>query len=414
MTTPIFTSVLRGLLEQFNGTLTATRGTASIPHTPPDDDLVFKVGIVGPTQVGKTSLIASMLRDAERVLHDTSLTLEAYDPVTRKAVSNHRRAIEGSLVAGEFEPGAVQPTLKVTNFQLRLAAKDATAGVRLSLLDYPGGWLDPDIVVQLNADDQRDAVRGLEFLEQSSVLLIPVDATVLMEAQTSPQKRSLPALLATPEVRDVAQRWAKNRTASREEPALAIFCPVKCESYLADNGGLRDASAQLFAATQRVYRDTWETIREIAPHASVLYCPVDTLGCVRLIRTQWKFHPSLDNTLECMPTFAVRPPARVRSKGTEGILLMICRQLATARQRAAELVREKAGDEAAIAREYADRREGLFRNTLLQVTGLRRLRREAAEEREEQAALELHRVEELNRIVGSLAERPLGDRAHHW
>ena len=36
-----------------------------------DDELVFKIGLVGPSRVGKTSLITALLRDSQRLLQGT-------------------------------------------------------------------------------------------------------------------------------------------------------------------------------------------------------------------------------------------------------------------------------------------------------------------------------------------------------
>ena len=68
-------------------------------------------------------------------------------------------------------------------------------------------------------------------------MVIPVDATVLMEAYLPAHRRQWPRLLGLEAVQDAAIEWAKRRNEAKGEPALLVLAPVKCESYFVDNGG---------------------------------------------------------------------------------------------------------------------------------------------------------------------------------
>ena len=48
----------------------------------------------------------------------------------------------------------------------------------------------------------------------------------------------MPRLLDVLAVEQVARNWAIERNLRPAEPALLVFCPVKCESYFTDNGRL--------------------------------------------------------------------------------------------------------------------------------------------------------------------------------
>ena len=86
------------------------------------------------------------------------------------------------------------------------------------------------------------------------MLLVPVDAAVLMEA-TSP-RTSARCRGSSPAARSAGRaKWLSERNGRPNEPALLLLCPVKCESYFADNGGRRDESEKLLSRVRKVYAD---------------------------------------------------------------------------------------------------------------------------------------------------------------
>ncbi len=50
--------------------------------------LTFKVGLIGPTRVGKTTLVTSLLTDGQRLLQQSPVHLTAADTPTRIATSS--------------------------------------------------------------------------------------------------------------------------------------------------------------------------------------------------------------------------------------------------------------------------------------------------------------------------------------
>ena len=81
-----------------------------------DADFDFKIGIVGPTRVGKTSLIASILKDSQRLLEGTPVKIGPHGTKTERRVAQHHKELDGSLRAGEFNPGAVSGTETAPGF----------------------------------------------------------------------------------------------------------------------------------------------------------------------------------------------------------------------------------------------------------------------------------------------------------
>jgi hypothetical protein len=376
--------------------------------------LVYRIGMVGPSRVGKTSLITALLRDGQRLLAGTPVSMKAIGTATQKRLAQHRRELDGALLAGEFDPGALGGSQEQFVFHLLLDPGVPGTGIELQLLDYPGGWFDP-----VNRPSGADAqwAECERFLEQASVLIVPIDAAVIMEATAASHLRAVPSILATAVVADVVRAWLKQRNQRPEEPALLLLCPVKCESYFADNGGRRDQSAALLSWVRRVYQQVIEAVPNEAPDVRTIrtvYCPVDTIGCVEILRAEWLPTPGEPGALTFSAHYGVRPPGEQSILGTEDILIALCRQLVGARQKVEQRAAALAQDAAAAAQTFADRDEGLLRNIWFLLNGERRLRHEAAVNRREDAARAAERLQALTAIVDDLARRQHGDRVHQW
>lgn len=379
-----------------------------------DAKIVYKIGMVGPSRVGKTSLITALLRDGQRLLEGTPVSMRAIGTPTQKRLNQHRRDLDGALLAGEFDAGALGGSQEQFTFQLLLDPGVPGAGIELQLLDYPGGWLDPDNRPP-GAEAQWEECE--RFLEQCSVLVVPVDAAVLMEATATSHLRAVPTILAIPQVTDVVRLWLKRRNERPDEPALLLLCPVKCESYFADNGGRRDLSATLLQWVRKVYQQVIEAVpneaREVRSIRTV-YCPVDTIGCVEIVRAEWLPEPDRPGALNFLAHYGVRPPGVQSILGTEDVMVALCRQLVGARQKVEQREADQVQDRAAAAQTFADRDEGFFRNVWFLINGERRLRQDAARSHQQDALQAAERVKALTTIVDDLAHRLHGDRVHQW
>ena len=141
------------------------------PETTPDE-LVFRIGLVGPSRVGKTSLITALLRDSQRLLQGTPVSMRPLGTPTEKRIAQHRRELDGSLLAGEFTPGALRGTEEPFTFQLLLDSGVRGAGIRLELLDYPGEWLLDLPLLRMGFSQWSDAVlRRLEGRAEAAEFL---------------------------------------------------------------------------------------------------------------------------------------------------------------------------------------------------------------------------------------------------
>lgn len=375
----------------------------------PDGRLIYRIGMVGPSRVGKTSLITALLRGGQHLLEGTPVAMKAIGSATQKRLGQHRRDLEGSLLAGKFRPGALGGTQEKFLFHLLLDPGVPGAGIELQLLDYPGGWFDP--VTRPPGADWEECER---FLEQCSVLIVPIDAAVLMEATGASHLQAMPSILATTQVGDVVRSWLTERKRRPDEPGLLMLCPVKCESYFDDNGGDRDDSEELLTWVRRLYHDVIDAVPGEAPHVRTVYCPVDTIGCVEITGAEWLPEPGDPGSLMFSAEYAVRPPGRQSIKGADDVLMALCRHLVGARQRVEEAVAAERGVTATTAERHAERQEGFFLDIWYLINGERRYRREAAQERRGEATEADKRVTALREIISDLASRRPGGRVKQW
>ncbi|MER6129080.1 hypothetical protein ABT173_42295 [Streptomyces sp. NPDC001795] len=361
---------------------------------------------MGPSRVGKTSLIVSLIEDAPRVLAGKTAVLRAHDQQTAGAVERRLNELRGAVRAGSFRRQALRGTEQAAYYKLALETGIAGVAVYLNVLDFPGGWLSPEPGTHRPEGKWQEC---REFITRSTVLLVPVDATVLMSASDPEHERAIPALLKITQVEQVAEEWATARAYEPGQPALLLLVPMKCESYFNDNGGSVDESKRLFEKVEKAYDRVLEVVRMNAPsHTQLLYCPLDTLGCVELSgRETWV--PDGDG-LQLSAEFLVRPPGEIAVKGAEEILIAVCRNIAEARRaEQQELADEIEGRSVELEEEL--RRKRTFRERLR--------RRLSGEQRElgdtyriiqNRAVRNRRRQEHFEKLVDDLASRPLGPR----
>jgi hypothetical protein len=376
------------------------------------DELSFKISLLGPTQVGKTSIVATMLQGGEQLLVGTPVTMRAYDAPTERRIALTRQALNGGLKAGEFHPGSLQSTQEPQHYNLLLDPGVPGAGVQFNLLDFPGGWLNP---VTRPTGREAEWQECKSFIRESSVLIVPVDASVLMEASRTEYKRAWPSILTTEEIRQVAGEWASARRLVDHEPALLIFCPVKCESYFDDNGGRIDRSGELFGRFGEEYGPIVKWVRDEYPGAVQIYCPVDTIGCVELFHAKWTPTDPEKGGWQFEATFGLRPsvlgrPAQLQPKGADDVLTALCSQLMQARFTVDQIDAVEADRSHEEALELAERNEGIIRNMLLYLRRERQRRRMLAFDTGRRAQEMRNRVEALDKIVRDIADRPAGPR----
>lgn len=370
-----------------------------------ENDVTFKIGLLGPTLVGKTSLVTALLAETQTLLAGSGVAMRTASVATEEKLATNKRELEGDLLAGEFRPGSLRGTVEPFTFRLKLDPGVEDSEINLELLDFPGAWL----AAGRPEAHGRDWENCRSFIIRSTALLVPVDAAVLMEAAQADHKRAIPHLLTTPEVEQVARDWAIERNRRPEEPALVAFCPVKCESYFTDNGGRRNRAPQLLKAFRDVYGDVIEAVRNDAPKVTVLYCPVDTMGCVEIVDAEWSAGEG-SGRQEFRAKYRIRQPAKIQRVGVDDVMRAVCRQLVAGRRIVSAEYSEELAGRASQARTYAARREGFFRDMWLWASRERQARQRLAQSRTRESEEAWRRVAALDTVLEQIAAAGYGPR----
>lgn len=333
----------------------------------------FKIGIVGPSRVGKTSLIASFLKGGSSALQGKPISLEPMG-TTKTRISRFQNQLDGSLLNGTFNPGGVAGNQESTEYQLSLRSASGGAQIDFDILDFPGGWI-------TMSDKPPQWSHCEKWLETSSVLIIPIESAILMEATKPRHQQAIPTILAIWQVEQVVGKWAKFRAQRAEEPALLLLCPVKCESYFNDNGGSTNKSDELKKAVLKYYDGVLQKVeKELgSEHAcEIRYIPVDTIGCVEIIRGIWVDGDPLSFSAD----YRVRSNGRQHVVGAEDVFAELCRQITRARAKIEEAEVKAQKDEAVRKRILAEKRYGFFNDMWMYVAGVRSVLKRRADESE--------------------------------
>lgn len=283
-------------------------------------DQKYKVALIGPTRVGKTSLVSSILAEAQQALASTPVTLKAKGS-TASRINENVDELAGALAHGTFEPQAIgNSTSDISYYQLSLEVGKST--LPISILDYPGGWLSEQ------GDEWKQCA---EWINDSSVLILPVDAVLAMQCATAAEEKACRVRLKISAVATIVREWAKGRSA-QQVPGTLIVVPVKSETYLVAPGATRASAEKM---QRRIVEDLYESVFAAVAEetrgndlVSAYYAPVNTIGCVDLVDAGWELAD--DGKLESHPVFRVLPPGKRKVDGALDVLILLIRRLASA------------------------------------------------------------------------------------
>jgi TIR domain len=381
---------------------------ASARMEPREGDLasLCRIGLLGPSGVGKTSLVAALLSESQNVLDGTGMTIRPADLITEHRLAECRMGLESTVSDRVFRPGGVQGTMEPFTFRLMLDPGVPNSETNIELLDFPGGWLDPWTRPEAFSDEWETC---RAFITQSTILVIPVDAALLMEAVEVTHSRAVSRLLSIPDVELVARDWAVERNRRRHEPALVAFCPVKCESYFVDNGGWRDKSAVLSRKFLQVYATVIKVIRDNAPLTKILYTPIDTIGCVELLESAWPVEAGRDQVW-FSAEYRIRVPQHISRVGVADLIRAVAFQLVDRRRRLEAERADLLAESALRARAHAEEGKGLLLGLGMLFTTERSGRLRTADTRSEEAREASHRVSALQAVLEQTASFTLGPR----
>ncbi|MDJ0903168.1 MAG: 50S ribosome-binding GTPase [Xenococcus sp. MO_188.B8] len=228
----------------------------------------YKITVLGPSGVGKTSLLTAMYEKFEDTAGKLQMTidpnnetsiiiaecLEKLEYLTRQ--SNKIRITPGEGIRGTDDP---------FSFYFDLCQTGKPPSLRLHFQDYPGGWI--------STTERVNEV--VNFVRESVAVLIPIDATAFMEKGGRYHKE----INQPSRVTDVIKKAYQNL----DSPRLVILAPIKCETYLGEGNNIEKVKT-LFECVDRTYYRLINLLKaeSLFSKVAVVKIPIQTIGSVIL------------------------------------------------------------------------------------------------------------------------------------
>lgn len=231
--------------------------------TTADFKVKFPITMLGASGVGKTSMIAAMWNEFDRVCSDPRLQLipdaQTGDELDQRLIELKRMAA-GAPGIVDCRNG-IKGDMEERDYELTMHHTESRAGFDIIFRDYPGGWLSPN---------SRKGGQVTEKLRSARIILIAVDVPSLMtHPEHVHEERNRPGMIAG--LLSAAFQQHNEDCPNR----LVLFTLMRGERWLRRGEG-QALLAQLEARYQRTFRALGGRDQEIA----VAVCPIQTLGAV--------------------------------------------------------------------------------------------------------------------------------------
>ncbi len=211
----------------------------------------FNVTMLAASGEGKTTFLSSM---DENIRNDLSSSIGlnlSLNPELAAKLDQNRAKLRASLSKGTITCfDGIESTDDASSYPLEISHKDSDPFLVVSFRDIPGNWI------------TDDAAKVISYLQSSSVIVIPVDASAIMN-EVIDHQTNVENLLSV----------LKPGLEPSTEPRLVLFIPTKCETYLASEA----ASSRLMAKIRSVYQAIFDHIIWTSNVKSAII-PIQTLG----------------------------------------------------------------------------------------------------------------------------------------
>lgn len=224
----------------------------------------LKITLLGPSAVGKTSLLTSMYEQFKRISFQANLQLIP-EAESHAILKKRLKELKSLTETFKVQPGAgISGSSEVRSFIFDLAEQEKKPFLRLNFYDYPGGFISDKA-----SPNERKFVR--ELMNDAAAVVIAIDTPALMMS-----KGKFNEYINKPK-----QITAMFKEAYKDirEPRLVIFAPVKCEMEMIKGDR---AAKQLLERIKKEYADLLNFLSSppLNSQVAIAITPVQTLGSV--------------------------------------------------------------------------------------------------------------------------------------
>lgn len=224
----------------------------------------LKITLLGPSAVGKTSLMTSMYEQFKTISLQGNVQLTPEEE-SQAILDKRLKELKSLTETFKVQPGSgIQGSAEVRSFIFDLSQKEKKPFMRLHFYDYPGGFI---------SDKARASERQFveNLLSDAAAVVIAIDTPALMMSRGKFNEY----VNKPKQITEMFKEAYKNIN----EPRLVIFAPVKCEMEM--RKGDR-AAKQLLDNIKKEYSALLNFFQSpsLAGQIAVVVTPVQTLGSV--------------------------------------------------------------------------------------------------------------------------------------
>jgi hypothetical protein len=229
----------------------------------------INITMLGPSRVGKTSLLASLYYTTPDVVRGTNLSL-APDIETEDVLMDCVGKLKNLANYKEFSTNeGIEGDQAERSFYFKLGLVGRPPALQLHFQDYPGGWIKR---VQDSAHDSIELNQVKQFIRDSVAILIPIDTPALFAIDTEECDRINQISTVSNLIEDVFNASLQ----SNSLPRLLILVPLKCERYMRS----KEDSSQIQGLVRERYKRllTYVNQPDLLTRIAVVLTPVQTTG----------------------------------------------------------------------------------------------------------------------------------------